>query len=52
MGFAALLHNAAGSEIRVLFSAPGATCPPSARLTPEVLTQAGVRAGKPVTLTR
>jgi hypothetical protein len=40
------------TQIRVVFSAPGATCPPSARLTPEVLTQAGIRAGKPVTLTR
>lgn len=40
------------TQIRVVFSAPGVTCPPSARLTPEVLTQAGIRAGNPVTLTR
>lgn len=40
------------TRIRVVFSPPGVTCPPSGRLTPEVLKQAGIRAGKPVTLTR
>ena len=40
------------TQIRIVFSPPGVTCPPSARLTPEVLTQAGIRAGKPVKLTR
>ena len=40
------------TQIRVVFSAPGVTCPPSARLTPGVLTQAGIRAGIPVKLTR
>jgi len=27
------------TQIRVVFSPPGVTCPPSARLTPEVLTK-------------
>lgn len=40
------------TQIRIVFSPPGVTCPSSARLTPEVLTQAGIRAGKPVKLTR
>lgn len=40
------------TRIRVVFSPPDVTCPPSARLTPEVLTQSGIPAGKPVELTR
>jgi hypothetical protein len=40
------------TQIRVVFSPPAVTCPPSARLTPEVLTRSGIGAGKPVKLTR
>src|SRR3982751_610726 len=40
------------TQVRVVFSPPGVTCPPSARLTPEVITQSGIPAGKPVKLTR
>jgi hypothetical protein len=45
-------HYETITQIRVVFSPPGLTCPPSARLTPGLLTQSGIRAGKPVTLTR
>ena len=40
------------TQIRVVFSPPGLTCPPSARLTSETLMQAGIRAGQSVKLTR
>ena len=40
------------TQIRVVFSPPDATCPPSSRLTPDVLMQSGIRAGRPTKLTR
>lgn len=41
------------TQIRVVFSPPrGVTCPPSARLTAETLSQAGIQAGQSVKLTR
>jgi hypothetical protein len=41
------------TQIRVVFSAPPeVTCPPSALLTGETLSRAGIRAGQSVKLTR